>query len=63
MVRQIGHIEAIAGNREIVRLHECACPEFMAHQHVAADRDALTRGDSVDRMQLFAEARVPPSGI
>jgi hypothetical protein len=52
-----GHeIKAIARERQGVCLDQRSALEFAADHHVAADRDALTRSDRIDRMQLLAEA-------
>ena len=42
-----------------MRLHEQPALEFIADDHVAADRNSLSADDGVDRVQLLAETQVP----
>ena len=42
-----------------MRLHEQPAPQFIADDHVAADRNPLSADNGVDRVQLLAEAQVP----
>jgi hypothetical protein len=45
MIWQVGDIEAVAGKRQVVGLYKRPILEFVAHQNVAADRNALARDD------------------
>src|SRR6266700_2233322 len=61
-LRTMGHrdeIKPVAGQSERMRLHELPAPEFIADDHVAADRNSLSADHGVDRVQLLAEAKVP----
>jgi hypothetical protein len=60
--RTMGHrdeIKPVAGQGERMRLHEQPIPQFIADDHVAADRNPLSANNGVDRVQLLAETQVP----
>src|SRR5258708_9367357 len=62
-LRVAGHgheIEAVTREREGVCFDQRSTVEFAADHYVAADSDALTRADRINRMQLFPKAYVPP---
>ena len=42
-----------------MRLHEQPTPQFIADDHVAADRNPLSADNGVNRVQLLAETQVP----
>ena len=42
-----------------MRLHELPAPQFIADDHVAADRNPLSADNGVNRVQLLAETQVP----
>jgi hypothetical protein len=42
-----------------MRLHEQATPQFIADDHVAADRNPLSADNGVNRVQLLAETQLP----
>ena len=42
-----------------MRLHEQPTPQFIADDHVAADRNPLSANNGVNRVQLLAETQVP----
>ena len=52
-------VEAVAWQRQLMRLYERSASEFAADYDIAADGDALPRYDRIDRVQFFAEAQIP----
>lgn len=57
----MGHrdeIKPVAGQGERVGFHEQPTPQFIADDHVAADRNRLSADDGVNRVQLLAETQV-----
>src|SRR3954465_102399 len=55
MRRPVHEIETITRQRELRDLHECATGKLWRHEHIAANRDPLTRDRSFDCMQLLAK--------
>ena len=61
-LRTMGHrdeIKSVTGQGERMRLHEQPTPQFIADDHVAADRNPLSADNGVNRVQLLAETQVP----
>jgi hypothetical protein len=57
--RHRDEIKPVAGQGERMRLHEQPTPQFIADDHVAADRNPLSTDNGVNRVQLLAETQVP----
>ena len=58
MARRVDYVKAKPWQAHVERLDQRARRQFLGHQHVAENADALSGDDGFDRVQLLSEAQM-----